>query len=123
MTLLSTRDPALRQISKTRIAFDWMQQTFEVDVFDSHPGLKLMEVELQNAASAVEMPPFLTPVREVTKDPALRNALLIWRKPIGRQGLSAQTAKRRASPSASSPVLASCAAENAGAIPGLRQEL
>lgn len=55
--------------------------------------------------------------------PTMLLAPHIWRKPIGSPGLSAQSARRQVNRSASPPALASCAAENVGAIPGLRQEL
>ncbi len=70
-------DPARRPIRKTRTSFLWGAHYFELDTFhDPHPGLCLLEVELDAIDEPVELPPFLEIERDVTDEPAYTNAAL-----------------------------------------------
>ena len=66
-----------RIISKTRRVFDCAGHTFELDTFiDPLRGLMILEVELPSMDTPVELPPFLSIVREVTTEPKYTNAAL-----------------------------------------------
>ena len=71
--LLSRRDPKLRTVRKTRHVFSYRNQIFELDVFDFWKRQAMMEIELESEDTPVELPDFLTVLREVTDDPAYKN--------------------------------------------------
>ena len=55
-----------RPIYKTRYTFLYRSQLFEVDVYPEWRSTAIMETELESRATAVDMPPFIRIVREVT---------------------------------------------------------
>jgi CYTH domain-containing protein len=80
--LLARADPSRVLIEKTRWVLPWGDRVLEVDGFRSPPGLWLLEVELPDTASLsddLDLPPWLTVVREVTGDPAYANVALARR--------------------------------------------
>ena len=80
--LLVRADPARVPIEKTRWVVPWGGLTLEIDGFRAPAGLWLLEVELADAASlhdALDLPPWVRVVAEVTGDPAYSNVALALR--------------------------------------------
>jgi CYTH domain-containing protein len=75
-SLLVEADPDRRPIRKTRHVVPHGDQVLEIDVFESPPGLVLVEVELEHDDEAIELPDWLGEWREVTGDPDFLNANL-----------------------------------------------
>ncbi len=74
---LAQADPARQPIRKTRCAFLYANHYFELDRFLSpHPGLQLLELEVDDLSHPVTLPPFLEIDREVTGEPAFTNHVL-----------------------------------------------
>lgn len=63
-------------IFKKRHCFVWNSQYFELDIFKSHDGLILLEVELTEENDSVDLPPSFEIEKEVTGDSAYSNAVL-----------------------------------------------
>lgn len=74
--LLQLADPALRPIFKTRYAIPFAGHTVEVDLYDFWQDRATVEVELLSEQDAVELPPYLCIVREVTADKRYKNVNL-----------------------------------------------
>lgn len=70
-----------QSIVKTRYINEYAGHRWEIDVFDGeNAGLVMAEVELENEAEAVELPPWA--IREVSGDPRYYNSMLLkypWR--------------------------------------------
>ena len=75
-TLLLQADPERRVICKTRWVLPWKGQSFEIDIFPFWEDRALMEIELGDEEQAVELPPAIRVVREVTADRRYTNASL-----------------------------------------------
>jgi CYTH domain-containing protein/predicted ATPase len=74
VALLAQADPARRTIRKRRRVFLWLNQYFELDTFlDPRPGLEILELEMDDLTTPVQIPPFLAIEREVTEDPRYAN--------------------------------------------------
>lgn len=71
-------DPERGTIRKTRVIFPHAAHVFELDLFESPPGLVLLEVELAAEDEPVELPPF-PGLREVTGDDRYLNSELARR--------------------------------------------
>ena len=76
VSLMLQADPERRPIRKVRHVVPHGAQLLEIDVFESPPGLVLVEVELAHDDEVVELPGWLGEWREVTDDPAYLNANL-----------------------------------------------
>lgn len=63
-----------RVIDKTRYLVPFEGFTWEVDLFHSHPGLALAEVELPGADTPISLPAWIG--QEVTDNPAYYNSAL-----------------------------------------------
>ena len=77
--LLLHADPARRPIEKTRYALPYADHVIEVDVYPFFSDCAIAEVELSSEEEAFSLPPFLYVIREVTDDPAYKNAALAKR--------------------------------------------
>ncbi len=66
-------------IRKRRHRFTWDGQRFELDQFLEPVEAWLLEIELVGVDDEVRLPPFLAVEREVTDDPAWRNAAIARR--------------------------------------------
>ena len=82
--LLSRADPSLNVISKTRYTFDWGDWTWELDSFsglkdERGQKLQVLEVEIDDPQTQVEVPPFIIVEREVTDDRNYTNRSLAER--------------------------------------------
>jgi len=71
---LKNARPDKVSIDKTRFVFKYNDQIFELDVFKGNlKGLAILEIELKNTKQAVELPPFLKVIKEVTEDKKYNN--------------------------------------------------
>lgn len=74
--LCSDRDPARQVVRKTRTTFPWRDRLYEVDRI-REPRARacwLLEVQVDHEDDVVELPGFLPVDRDVTHEPAYRNA-------------------------------------------------
>lgn len=79
--LFSRRDPALQTVVKTRVAFRFGGQVYEVDLYPFWTRVAVLETELADPAASAPIPPFLSVIREVTGDSAYTNRNLARRIP------------------------------------------
>lgn len=70
---LAEMDSSLSPIVKKRICFVYDSQYFELDLFDFSEDLAIMEIELTNQNSSVNLPDFVDIIKEVTDNPSYRN--------------------------------------------------
>jgi len=81
---LSHQDPSKKLVSKTRMVFNFKNQTFELDIFKGYlKGLLILEIELENEKQKVEIPPFIKVLKEVTDEEKFNNFNLADKKVIG----------------------------------------
>lgn len=73
---LSQLDPSLKPIVKKRVCFVYKAQYFELDFFNFSTDYALMEIELTDKNSLVNLPSFINVLGEVTDDPRYRNHAL-----------------------------------------------
>ena len=84
--LLALREPRRRVLEKTRWRIPFEGQLLEVDVFPFWDDRAFCEVELESEDQEVNLPPWLTVIREVTGERRYNNrslALRVPREPIG----------------------------------------
>ncbi|MBQ5952143.1 MAG: hypothetical protein IJL66_08355 [Lachnospiraceae bacterium] len=81
LRLLETADPGARPIEKDRYAFRHAGHVFEIDVYPFWTDRAVMEVELSSEKEEIVLPPCITVLREVSADPAYKNAALARRIP------------------------------------------
>jgi CYTH domain-containing protein len=72
--LLSLADKNRRPITKVRHAFYYKSQLFEVDVYPEWTSSCIMETELPSRDTAVEFPPFINIIKDVTGEKKYSNA-------------------------------------------------
>ena len=75
-TLMSQADPSLRQIRKTRYCLACEGQYFEIDLYPCWDDQAIVEIELTKEDAPVFFPTELQVIREITGDPAYRNAVI-----------------------------------------------
>ena len=75
-TLLQNADPDRNVIQKTRWVLPWKGQNFEIDIFPFWTDRALMELELEDEAQTIELPPRIRVLREVTADYRYLNSSL-----------------------------------------------
>ena len=63
-------------IDKVRHTFVYENQLFEIDVYPQWKFTAIMETELENRETKVEIPSFINIIREVTGDKAYSNAAM-----------------------------------------------
>ena len=76
LTLLMDADPSRHPIRKTRYCLTWDGQYFEIDVYPFWQDQAIVEIELRSEDTPVHLPEQLQVIREVTQDPAFKNAAL-----------------------------------------------
>ncbi len=81
-SLLSSAGAGIRSLVKTRRYLAYEGHVFEIDTYPDRPDLAILEIELDHEDEPVRFPPMLPLLREVTGDPAYRNAALA-RSPAG----------------------------------------
>ena len=80
LMLLMEADPDLRPIRKTRYLLTWEKQYFEIDLYPFWNDRAIVEIELNDEKAAIRFPKKLRVLKEVTEDPAYKNAALAARK-------------------------------------------
>ena len=78
--IVERADPACEPVVKDRGVFEWNDLTWEFDEFTN--GLQMLEVEVPELRSDLELPPFLDMGPEVTGDARYSNAVIArktWR--------------------------------------------
>lgn len=66
--------PGKGSVEKTRFVFKYNDQVFELDVFKGAlKGLAILEIELDDLKTSIDLPPFLKVTKEVTKDKSYNN--------------------------------------------------
>lgn len=80
--LLEQADPDRRVIEKLRYCIDYMGQLLEIDVFPFYTDRAILEIELENEAQAINIPPWLDIIREVTADRRYTNASMAKSVPM-----------------------------------------
>ena len=76
LDLLMEADPSCRPIRKTRYCLTYENQYFEIDLYPFWDDQAIVEIELQSETTPVLFPKELEVIREVTDDPAFKNAAL-----------------------------------------------
>jgi len=71
--LLQQADPALKQFSKERYCFVYDNLYFQLDVYPFWKDYAILEIELTAEEQKIELPPFITLVKEVTDDPTFKD--------------------------------------------------
>lgn len=71
--LLREADPACRPIEKTRWRIPYAGQTLEIDLYPFWQTQAVLEIELPDADAPVDLPAWLTVLREVTGEKAYTN--------------------------------------------------
>lgn len=79
LRLLMNSDISKRQIRKTRYCLASGNQYYKIDIFPFWDNQAILEVELPSETTPVQIPPNITVIREVTYDPAYKNAALATR--------------------------------------------
>lgn len=74
--LLKSADPQRRTIEKKRWCLDYMEQTFEIDVFSFWSDRAIMELELCDEQQEIIFPPQIEIIKEITDDGRYTNASL-----------------------------------------------
>jgi len=70
---LTEADTSLNSIHKTRYCFLYKNQYFEMDFYPFSEDKAIVEIELNNINQAIEMPPFINVIKEVTNDNLYKN--------------------------------------------------
>ncbi len=73
---LQEADPTRRTIKKERYCLADGNQYFEIDVFPFWKDQAILEIELSDPDEAIRFPQMLKIIREVTDDPAYKNAAI-----------------------------------------------
>ncbi|MBR3494999.1 MAG: AAA family ATPase [Clostridia bacterium] len=81
LELLMNADTTRRQLRKTRFCYTWKKQSFEIDIYPFWQHQAVVEIELQTEDDPIYFPPELHILREVTDDPAYKNAALALQIP------------------------------------------
>lgn len=78
---MQKKHPDKHEVSKTRFVFNYKDQIFELDVFKGAlKGLAILEIELKDKNQKVNLPPFLSIIKEVTNEPKFNNFNLANKK-------------------------------------------
>lgn len=80
--LLKRADEGRNVIIKKRICHNYKEQLFEIDLFSFWNDRAVMEIELKDENQAVEFPPEIKILREITSDKRYTNASLAREIPI-----------------------------------------
>ena len=80
--LLLTADPKRRTIEKRRYVLMYKDQRFEIDLFPFWSDRAIMEIELEREDQAVDFPPEINIIREVTEDRRYTNSSLAREIPM-----------------------------------------
>lgn len=78
---LMQTDCQKRQIRKTRYCFIYNNLYYELDVYPFWDDKAILEIELSSEASTFEIPDFISPISDVTDNPAYSNYMLASKIP------------------------------------------
>ncbi|MBR3888640.1 MAG: AAA family ATPase [Clostridia bacterium] len=78
---LMQTDCQKRQIRKTRYCFIYNNLYYELDVYPFWEDKAILEIELSSEASNFEIPDFISPIKDVTDNPAYSNYMLASKIP------------------------------------------
>ena len=73
--LLDSRSDSM-PIIKTRCAFTYCEQVFEIDIYPNWKKSAIMETELESREKSVDFPPFIQIIAEVSGDVRYSNAAM-----------------------------------------------
>ena len=76
LSLLQEADPDKRPVRKSRWCLTYEGQYFEIDLYPFWKDQAIVEIELSDEDAEIVFPPELKVLREVTRDPAFKNAAL-----------------------------------------------
>ncbi len=76
LELLMEADTTKHPIRKTRYCLTYEGQYFEIDLYPFWEDQAIMEIELRDEEQEIEIPKEINVIKEVTDDPAYRNAAL-----------------------------------------------
>ena len=76
LSLMMDAEPGARPLNKTRYCLTYEGQYFEIDLYPFWRDRALVEIELSDRDDEIRMPEGLKVIREVTGDPAYKNAAL-----------------------------------------------
>ncbi|MBQ9328632.1 MAG: AAA family ATPase [Solobacterium sp.] len=76
LDLLMEADNSRRPIRKTRYCMTYDNQYFEIDIYPFWDSQAIMEIELPHEDAEIRFPEGIHLIREVTSDPAYKNAAL-----------------------------------------------
>ncbi len=80
-SFLKDAHPDKFAVEKTRFLFKYKDQIFELDVFKGPlKGLAILELELKNIDDHIDLPPFLSVIKEVTDSKKFTNFALADKK-------------------------------------------
>lgn len=71
--LLREADTALHTVVKDRYCFTYSNQYFELDMYQDNSTSAILEIELTDKADTVDLPPWLTVIKDVTEDDYYKN--------------------------------------------------
>ena len=74
LSLLALTDPSTTPVTKTRHTLPIGELTMEIDVYSAWERCCIMEIELPDRDTAVDLPDFITVVADVTGDKKYSNA-------------------------------------------------
>ncbi len=80
LRLLEDADETRMPIHKTRYCLTYEQQYFEIDVYPFWDDRAVIEIELSQNDQRVYFPPEIHVIKEITSDPAYKNAALALRR-------------------------------------------
>ena len=66
-------EPGSHPVLKTRITFEYMKKTFEIDVYPEWKSSCILEVELNGEKEEINFPDFITVIKDVTGNKAYSN--------------------------------------------------
>ena len=73
---LTKANISIPPIIKKRICFVYAGQYFELDIFDFSKDKAILEIELTNENSRIELPRFINVIKDVSEDPFYKNISL-----------------------------------------------
>ena len=76
LTLLMESDSSAHPIRKTRYCLTYANQYFEIDLYPFWKDQAILEIELKDENDKISIPEEIEIIREVTDDPAYKNAAL-----------------------------------------------
>ena len=79
---LKNRDPAKVDIEKTRYCIPFKNHILEIDVYPFWNDRAILEIELKQESESIEIPDFISVIKEVTSDKRYKNTNLAFEIPV-----------------------------------------